>query len=158
MFEGDPYEKGPFEVDILKVKSRPFHSVGKENWQFIWRFLTIILVHYPILAGNYSVQFFLGGYTGFFLARYYSNFLSKIAEHGIIVVGIDTNTFSLLDDSFSKSISSYGISQGVLETLRWVFSNPFTFFFKNKHQKKMIAKKESLLWIRRKSESCKTWF
>ena len=46
-------------------------------------------MYYPVAAGTYAPVVFVPGLYGVIFAEWYSDVLSMLASHGLIVVGVD---------------------------------------------------------------------
>jgi len=86
VYHGDPYEAGPFLSGNFFIEERDGSPLHVSVW-------------YPEGAGNFALNFFIGGLGGLVPTESYGQVLRGVVSHGVVVVGIDaiwTPTFDTL--------------------------------------------------------------
>ncbi|KAK6985780.1 chlorophyllase-1 [Biomphalaria glabrata] len=101
-----PFTPGQFPINSIVVDPKddksPLHST----------------VFYPEVVGTFIPIYFIGGLYGHVLSEDYSDFLTEVASHGFIVIGMDPNS-PLLDryqmqESREKKLDLY------LQQMKWL--------------------------------------
>lgn len=104
--KGYPYQTGPLSVTAMyvskKVNGSPLSS----------------LITFPATPGNYSVYFFIPGLNGVLFSQAYTDYLSGVARHGIIVISTDLEY--IVDD---ESTVGFHFADLYMDQLTWLKAN-----------------------------------
>ncbi|CAL1543227.1 unnamed protein product [Lymnaea stagnalis] len=100
---GSPFGPGTFATSQRVIEPSVDNSPLKST------------VYYPVTPGAYAPIVFIGGMYGYVLSEYYSTFLTTVASHGYIVIGMDPRTLTPQDEhiSHTRNVSKHSPNNGV---------------------------------------------
>ena len=122
VFEGNPYRGGKLRTqgaDLTQFKQLPLYTSSNYTMSVVTHvyihYRYIVLVYYPLEAGEYVPIVFISGFYGIIPGDLYSDTLEHLASHGYVVIAIDTVIPSANSDSVQCNLA-----KKVYEEIQWV--------------------------------------